>query len=52
MTDHLAWISTTDIRYVAWTLLHFLWQATLLGGLFAALNAIVRSATGSRHGPG
>jgi beta-lactamase regulating signal transducer with metallopeptidase domain len=45
MTDRLAWISTTDIRYVAWTLLHFLWQATLLGGLFAALNAIVRSAT-------
>jgi bla regulator protein blaR1 len=44
MTDHLAWISITDIRYVAWTLLHFLWQAALLAGLFAAMNAVVRSA--------
>src|SRR5690349_11785844 len=45
MTDHLAWISAADVRSVAWTLLHFVWQATLLAGLFAALNAVVRSAT-------
>src|SRR5215471_19873468 len=45
MTDHLAWISTIDVRCLAWTLLHFLWQATLLAGLFAAMNAVVRSAT-------